>query len=241
MKPRLRVTWACAVVWVLSVAHTQAALVTSDLATFTGGGGGSANTSIYTLTSTSDSSFTLQNSVTDGSFLDGADDGYAMLRRTATTSKNNIVHGNYGTVEAGDVGKTVKIDAGFRHETGTEVNWSIQLNGVNVGTEGGQSYLSANTFTSGDLDPDTNYKLTTVTAGAEGNIGRTTGPLTYTLQVGDVGKALGLQITSFDSSNPGGAGSRLIYIDSIRYVVPEPASVAVALAGLVLLTRRRRV
>ena len=218
----------------------DAALMASQLETFSGGGSGSANTAIYTLSTSTISTFTLENSVTDGGFLDGADDGYAMMHRTATNNQNVTVLGNYGTIEVGDIGKVVTIDAAFRHEAGTTVDWSIQLDGANIGVEGQQSFFRAATFSMSDWNPDTNYQLSTLAAGSQ-NSGRTTGPLTYTIQAGDVGSTLGLRINYFDSSNGGGEGLRDIYIDSISYTIPEPSVPMLgAVMSLMLLLRRAR-
>lgn len=228
----------------LSLASTgHAAIISSDLATFSGGGGGSAGTGVYTLDSISDSVFTLQNSVADGTSLDGADDGYAFLHRSNTISKVNVVKGAYGTIVSGDVGKLITVDAGVRHETGTTSDWTLQLDGSDIGGEGTASFLRINTFSSGDGSSDVNYQLSTFAAGAQ-NAGRTTGALTYTVQAGDIGKVLGFQLKFFDSSNNGsGEGSRNIYIDSISYsaAIPEPATLGLvaAFGGAVLFVRRR--
>lgn len=240
LKPKTKLLTALAGAGlVLAASQSHAALVTSNLETFSGGGGGSANTSIYTLDSTTFSSFTLENSVTDGSFLDGADDGYANILRTDTVARTNIVKGAYGTITAGDIGKVVSIDAAFRHEQGVDVRWSIQLDGTDIGSEGDQDYFRARSFSAGDLANDANHQLSNIAAGAD-NIGRTTGPLTYTIQAGDVGKALGLELRFYDSSNLGFQGTREVYIDSISYAVPEPGSLALLAAGGLLMIKRRR-
>ncbi|MEO0793613.1 MAG: PEP-CTERM sorting domain-containing protein [Verrucomicrobiota bacterium] len=228
---------------------SQAQLVADFTETFSGGGGGSANTAVFTLESTTVSSFTLENSVTDGDFLDATDDGYAQIFRTATASAVNAVVGDFGTITAGDVGKVVTIDAGVRHQTGTSVDWSILLDGTDVGALGEQNYLRVNTFGSGNAASGANLLLSTVdpVAGSNGpiNPGRAEGPLTYTIALADVGSTLGLRISSFDSSNQGSTGGRIFYVDSVGFsTIPEPSTYAmiagVGVLGVAILRRRRR-
>ena len=248
MKGTIDVSLTVAVSTLIAVSlPASAALVAPNLTTFSGGGGGTANTAIYTLESTANSIFTLENSVTDGDFLDAADDGYALLERTGVDSATNSIVGSYGSIEGSDVGKVVIIDAAARHDNGTTASWTIQIDGVDVGVLGDQSFLSVNTFGSGNFDSDTNYLLSTVpTERKDGtspatnpntNLSRTAGALTYTIGAGDVGKNLGMRLSSFDST-----GSRRIFIDSISFdVVPEPSGAAlIAFGALGFLRRRRR-
>lgn len=221
-----------------SAGGAQAALLAPFVESFSGGGGGSANTAVYVLTSTTISSFTLQESVVDGSFLDAASDGYASLRRTAAANTSNVIRGAYGLVELGDVGKIVSIDAGFRHDNGMETVWSIQLDGTNVGGINSQGYLEVSSFTGHDIANDTNIRLSCVPS-VNGDTLRTPGPLTYTIQAGDVGKALGLRVSVFENST--GAGTRTLLFDSISYnVIPEPTTALLAALGMLGLLRRRR-
>ncbi|MEX1115050.1 MAG: PEP-CTERM sorting domain-containing protein [Akkermansiaceae bacterium] len=238
--PKAGLPLLAATALVLSVGSAQAALLASFVETFSGGGGGSANTSVYTLSSTTVSSFTKLISVTDSNFQDTTDDGYARLHRTATATDTNIVTGAYGVIELGDVGQTISIDAAFRHETGMSAIWSIQLDGVNVGGSNSQSYLDVSSFTGGDILNDSNILLSSVPA-TVGDTGRTPGPLTYTILAGDVGKALGLRIGVFDSTNNGtNEGIRDLLIDSISYSIPEPTTALLGGLGLLALLRRRR-
>jgi PEP-CTERM motif len=222
-----------------SAGGAQAALLAPFVESFSGGGGGSANTAVYTLvSSTSFSSFTLQDGVADGSFFDAASDGYASLRRTAAANTSNVIRGAYGLVELGDVGKIVSINAGFRHDNGMEAVWSIQLDGANVGGLNTQGYLEVASFTGDDIANDTNIRLSSVPS-IDSDTLRTPGPLTYTIQAGDVGKALGLRVSVFENSS--GAGTRTLLIDSISYdVIPEPTTALLAALGMLGLLRRRR-
>lgn len=224
---------------VLSTSSLQAALLASFVETFSGGGGGSANTSVYTLTSsTAFSSFTLENGVADGSFFDATSDGYATLRRTATANASNVIRGAYGTISLTDVGKVVSIDAGFRHAVGFSAIWSIQLDSANIGTTNDQNFLNVSSFTGHDITASTNVKLSEVPS-INADTLRTPGALTYTIQAGDVGKALGLQVSVYENSPS--AGTRTLFIDSISYsVIPEPSSALLGGIGMLALLRRRR-
>jgi hypothetical protein len=211
--------------------------------TFSGGGGGSANTSVYTLaTTTVSTAFTKEiTTVSDGTFFDGADDGYARLDKTDTTSQTPAMIGTFGTVDIADIGKTVSIDAGFRHVASMTNTWSIQLNGVNVEAAGGQSILLAQSFLSAPANQNvtsaTNTQLSQVLAAAS-NPDRATGALTYTFLPGDVGKTLGLRVSFFEGS---GSNGREVLIDSISYsVIPEPSSALLGGIGMLALLRRRR-
>lgn len=233
LKGRLPLLAAAA--FALSAGHGQAALIASFVETFSGGGGGSADTSVFTLSSTSASSFTLANGAADGSFFDDLSDGYALLRRTSSTSATNAILGAFGTVDPDDVGKIISIDAGFRHDNGMQAVWALRLDGVSVGASGSQSYLAVDSFSGQDIANDTNILLSNVPT-LQGDAGRTPGPLTYTIQAGDVGKALSLRVSVFDS-----AGNRNLLIDSISYsAIPEPATALLGSLGLAGLLRRRR-
>jgi hypothetical protein len=228
---------------VLSAGSLQAALLASFVETFSGGGGGSANTSVYTLaTTTVSTAFTKEiTTVSDGTFFDGADDGYARLDKTDTTSQTPAMIGTFGTVDIADIGKTVSIDAGFRHVASMTNTWSIQLNGVNVEAAGGQSILLAQSFLSAPANQNvtsaTNTQLSQVLAAAS-NPDRATGALTYTFLPGDVGKTLGLRVSFFEGT---GSNGREVLIDSISYsVIPEPSSALLGGIGMLALLRRRR-
>lgn len=227
----------------LSTGSLQAALLAPFIETFSGGGGGSANTSVYTLaSSTTSTAFTKEiTTVVDGSFLDNENDGYARLTKTDTTSQSPAITGIYGTIDISDVGKTVSIDAGFRHVSSMSNTWAIQLNGVNVETAGGQSILIASSFTTTPANQNvtsaSNTLLSEVLASGS-NPGRTTGALTYTFLPDDVGKTLGLRVNFFEGS---GANNRRVLIDSISYsVIPEPSSALLGGLGMIALLRRRR-
>lgn len=226
---------------VLSASSLQAALVASFVETFSGGGGGSANTSVYTLATTTGTAFTLENSISDGTFFDGADDGYARLDKTDTTSRSPAMIGTFGTVDIADIGKTVSIDAGFRHVSTMTNTWAIQLDGANVEAAGGQSILLAQSFTTVpanfNVTTATNTQLSQVLAAAS-NPDRATGALTYTFVPDDVGKTLGLRVSFFEGT---GSNGREVLIDSISYsVIPEPSSALLGGIGMLALLRRRR-
>lgn len=223
----------------LSAGGSQAALLAPFVETFSGGGGGSADTSVYTLvSSTTFSVFQLNDGQPDGSFFDASSDGYASLRRTATANASNAIRGIYGVVELADVGKIISIDAGFRHDNGMESIWSIQLDGVNVGGLNSQSYSEVASFTGDDIANDTNVRLSSVPS-IDSDPLRIPGPLTYTLQAADVGKELGLRVSVYENST--GAGNRNLLIDSISFdVIPEPTTALLSCLGLLGLLRRRR-
>lgn len=232
--------WASAA-FLLSSGGTQAALIASFVETFSGGSLASANTAVYTLSSTSISSFTLRNGAVDGSFFDDSNDGYALLQRTSTSSGTNAILGAFGTVGFEDVGSIVSIDAGFRHDTGMQSVWVLRLDGVNVGGSNSQSYLDVSSFTGHDISNDSNILLSSVPANHSDTL-RTPGALTYTIKAADVGKQLDLRVSVFDSSNSGtAAGNRNLLIDSISYtVIPEPTTALLGGLGLLGLLRRRR-
>lgn len=226
---------------VLSASSLQAALVASFVETFSGGGSGSANTSVYTLATTTGTAFTLENSISDGTFLDTANDGYARLDKTDTTSQTPAIIGTFGTVDIADIGKTVSIDAGFRHVSTMTNRWAILFDGLDIELAGGQSILLAQSFVSVPANQNvtsaTNTQLSQVLA-AGLNTGRTTGALTYTFLPGDVGKTLGLRVNFFEGD---GSNGREVLIDSISYsVIPEPSSALLGGIGMLALLRRRR-
>lgn len=226
----------------LTTGSSQAALVASFVETFSGGGG-SANTSVYTLTSTAtSSSFTKEiTTVSDGTFFDAANDGYARLDKTVTTSLSPTIRGNYGTIDMSDVGKTVSIDAGFRHVSTLSNTFAIQLNNANVAAGNPQSTLITSSFTSApanlNVASGTNTLLSAIPSGAL-NPDRTPGALTYTFVADDVGKTLGLVVNFFEGN---GTSNREVLIDSISYsVVPEPSTALLSALGALAMLRRRR-
>ena len=212
-----------------SLASAQAQIIASQTDTFSGGGGGSGVSGIYSLTNAANSTFDLGISPTivDGAFLDAADDGYALLHRTATVSTTIGIIGALGTVAEGDVGKKVSVDIAFRTTASLALNSSIRLDGTSVG---GQGLMVINTFGAGNAPGanNTNLLLSTVALGATHNPQRTaSGPLEYTIQLGDVGKVMTLQSECFDSSNNGtGEGTRNTAFDAISITIIDTPPVA---------------
>lgn len=215
--------------------NADAALVASYLETFSGGGGGAPGGG-YAMTSTN-GTFTLQqSSVTDGSVFDGADDGYAQIARIIEQSTSHVINADYGTIEAGDVGRTVTIDSGFRHEAGINTTWAIQV-GVNLGSASDVVSKAIGSFGSGNTSNDTSLQLSTIPP-----LNSDPTVLSYVIQAGDVGSNLFFEYRALDSN---GTAGRPVYIDSISYslspAVPEPSGVVLLLGGMgSLLVRRRR-
>lgn len=164
----------------------------------------------------------LGSSLSDGSHLDGADDGYAHLHRTRTSSDTIGLTRELGTIGAADVGRILTIDAALSvPDSNLNSVWEIQLNGTGVG---GQGKMVINTFSTGNA-PGGNAPLllSTVALGTINSQRSATGPLTYEIQASDVGKSVALRFDHYDSSNNGSAeGTRNLNVDAIRYsVLPE--------------------
>jgi hypothetical protein len=215
--------------------NADAVLVASYIETFSGGGGGAPGGG-YSMTS-SNGTFSLQQStVTDGNVFDGADDGYAQIARILEQSTSHVINADYGIIEASDVGRTVTIDAGFRHEAGINTNWAIQV-GANLGSVSEVAVKAIGSFGTGNASNDTSLQLSTISP-----LNSDPTVLSYLIQAGDVGSHLFFEYRALDSNNTAG---RPVYIDSISYslspAVPEPSSVALLLAGMGgFIVRRRR-
>ena len=224
---------------------SQAAIIASHTDDFSGGGGASAATGKYSLTNAANSTFTLEiSTIADGTFLgSAANDGYGYLKKSVATSQTIGVSAAYGTIAAGDIGKSITIDVAFR-STGITATFAISIDGASVG---GQGQMIASSFSLGNAAPtNANYLLSTVpltgtqtpTPTNYNPTRATPRPLTYTILASDVGKALSLNFSGFDSSS---GSTRTVAIDAIRYtVVPEPTAALLGLLGSLAILRRRR-
>ncbi|MEM1109541.1 MAG: PEP-CTERM sorting domain-containing protein [Planctomycetota bacterium] len=203
----------------------QGAIIGSTTDTFTGGG---AVPSVYTDFNPGNQSTTLEVS-TDGANLDGADDGYLRIQRTAATSASIGVNRALGTVEASDIGSVVTIDVAYGrpNSSGWTLEFDLELDGDEVG---GDADFAVNIFSSGN-DPSAATGLLSAVKGSA---------FTYTIQAGDVGKALSFEMNLFDSSS---TANRIPHIDAVQITVtpiPEPGSIGLTACGLGLLLARKR-
>jgi len=222
--------------WIATSGNVQG-LVGDFTETFSGGGGNNAATGIFSLGGyAADTSFTLEDTAADASFLDGADDGYALLHRTSTAKKTVGFYTDLGVVAAADVGQTVIVEVAFRQLQSSSTDFFLLLDGAPLDGDaemrvGGYTSQNGTIGYGSGTKPDwllstvplRNYQVGdtngTPTGVYNANNGNRsgTGPLFYTIQSSDVGKTISVRISFYDSSNVGGEGLRDLAIDSIEY------------------------
>ncbi|WOO42001.1 chondroitinase family polysaccharide lyase [Rubellicoccus peritrichatus] len=200
----------------VSTSFAYGALVDSFTDTFTVGGAN--ETGFYTPLNGNPSNiqtFTVTNDVPDGSFFDAANDGFGHLHRTANAKATIGMIRDLGVIEAEDVGKTLIVDAGARHRSGLVSTWALSLDGFSLE---GDAQMSLSSFSSGNISGNNDVLLSTVALGniSDNNNRSESGPLTYTVLPGDVGKSAGIKFTVYDSTNDGtGEGIRDLSVDFI--------------------------
>lgn len=208
---------------------THAALIDSTVDTFSNDGTTGVVPAAYSASGTvqrnetTSAAFTsvqsLVNPGSDGDSLDAANDGYLLIVRDGSSTSGFTR--DLGTIEAGDVGKTITIDFDILKPGSSGVNSFYMLQLVNPDT----------TLESAVAEVAVGFNDTGLFSTLTGS------SLSYTVEAGDVGKTAQFAGRAFVSSNP----QRQLGIDAVSIsVIPEPGSLGLAACGLGLLLGRKR-
>ncbi len=191
----------------LTTTMARAQLMAGFTNTFTVGGADDG--SLYSSISTN-GTFVVTNLVVDGVLLDADDDGYALIKRDVPGSATVGAERSLGMVGSNDVGRTIVVDAGFRHLAGLTSAWEIMLDGASPGGDAKKQFSS---FSSGTILNNVDYLLS-----AESGVSRGPGALKYSILPGDIGKVATVRFSTFDSS---AGGTRQFAVDAVSFHLEE--------------------
>ncbi|MEM6884589.1 MAG: hypothetical protein AAF571_06105 [Verrucomicrobiota bacterium] len=161
----------------------------------------------------------------DSPIYDGPGDGVAVLRKGQPVTHTCKVYINLGKIDALDVGKTVQVDAIFRHSVAQITNWSLQLDREPIGGYGESSRLSVSTYTGSGIQHQHGvyHQLSQLSGVCEKNTnqGRVAGPLTHAIGAADVGKVLGFEFWLYEK---GSQMQKALYLDTLAFTVVDEAN-----------------